>query len=160
LETIPAHYNHEVNGELLYKLCTALTARGLGSPDTWQAYGKSAVAFAQRSILAAIGAERGDLLRRNLELRLEVSDVFSDGYTYGNEQVGDGKLCVTISCTGSGYLKMGPALDALEAEATGLGAAFYRSLIHSIYRVMRIYDHDDALMYEEMLAPRNVKQKK
>jgi hypothetical protein len=70
---------------------------------------------------------------------------------YGSDQVGDGKLCVTICCTGCGYLKMGPALDALEAEAEGLGAAFYWSLIHSIYRVMRIYDHDDALMYEEML---------
>jgi hypothetical protein len=46
---------------------------------------------------------------------------------------------------------MGPALDALEAEAEGLGAAFCWSLIRSIYRVMRIYDHDDALMYEEML---------
>jgi hypothetical protein len=135
----------------LYKLCAALTARGLGLPDTWQACGKSAVAFAQHSIIAAIGAERGDLLRRNVELRLEVSDVFSDGYTYGSAQVGDGKLCVTICCTGCGYLKMGPALDALEAEAEGLGAAFYWSLIHSIYRVMRIYDHDDALMYEEML---------
>jgi hypothetical protein len=151
LETISAHYNHEVNGELLYKLCAALTARGFGSPETWQACGKSAVAYAQHSIMAAIGAERGDLLRRNLELRLGVSDVFSDGYSDGNQGVGDGKLCVTICCTGCGYLKMGPVLDALEAEAEGLGAAFYWSLLRSIYRVMRIYDHDDALMYEEML---------
>jgi hypothetical protein len=151
LVMVPAHYNHEVNGELLYKLCSALTARGFGSPETWQACGKSAVAYAQHSIMAAIGAERGDLLRHNLELRLEVSDVFSDGYTDGNQGVGDGKLCVTICCTGCGYLKMGPALDALEAEAIGLGAAFYWSLIRATYRVMRIYDHDDALIYEEML---------
>jgi hypothetical protein len=151
LAMLPAHYNHEVNGELLYKLCAALTTRGLGSPETWQACGKSAVAYAQHSIMAAIGAERGDLLRRNLELHLEVSDVFGDGYTSGDQGVGDGKLCVTISCTGCGYLKMGPALDALEAEATGLGTAFYWSLIRSIYRVVQIYDHDDALMYEEML---------
>jgi hypothetical protein len=52
----------------LYKLCAALTARGLGSAETWQACGKSAVAYAQQSIMAAVGAERGDLLRRNLEL--------------------------------------------------------------------------------------------
>jgi hypothetical protein len=25
LAMVPAHYNHEVNGELLYKLCAALT---------------------------------------------------------------------------------------------------------------------------------------
>ena len=58
---------------------------------------------------------------------------------------------MTIECGGAGYLKIGPALDALEEEAEGLGAAFYWSLIHALYRVMRIYDHSDALMYEEML---------
>jgi hypothetical protein len=50
-----------------------------------------------------------------------------------------------------GYLKIGPALDALEEEAEGLGATFYCSFTHALYRVMRIYDHSDALMYEEML---------
>src|ERR1035437_3869235 len=39
----------------------------------------------------------------------------------------------------------------LEAEAEGLGAAFYWALTHALYRVMRIYNHDDALMYEERL---------
>jgi hypothetical protein len=60
--------------------------------------------------------------------------------------VEQGKLCVTVSCNGCGYLKIGRALDALEREAPGLGSAFYWSLVHALYRVMRIYDHDDALM--------------
>jgi hypothetical protein len=62
-----------------------------------------------------------------------------------------GQLAVTIECGGSGYLKIGPAIDALEAEAEGLGAAFYWALTYALYRVMRIYNHDDALMYEERL---------
>src|ERR1019366_8125601 len=41
--------------------------------------------------------------------------------------------------------------DALEAEAEGLGAAFYWALTYALYRVMRIYNHDDALMYEERM---------
>jgi hypothetical protein len=121
LAMVPAHYNHVVNGELLYKVCAALTARGLGSPETWQACGKSPVAYAHHCIMAAIGAERGDLLRRNLELRLEVSDIFSDGYTYGDQRVEDGKLCVTICCTGCGYLKMGPALELSKQERPDSG---------------------------------------
>ena len=60
-------------------------------------------------------------------------------------------MAATIQGGGSEYLKIGPALDAPEEQAEGLGAAFYWSLIHSLYRVMRIYDHSDALMYEEML---------
>ena len=149
LDSVPTEYNHEVNAELLYDLCAALVKAGLGSPETWQHCGGNAVVFAQRSIIDAIGAERGELLQRNVEFHLQVSDVLErDGY---GSTLSNGQLAVTIECSGSGYLKIGPALDALEKEAEGLGAAFYWSLIHALYRVMRIYDHSDALMYEEML---------
>jgi hypothetical protein len=149
LATVPTEYNHEVNAELLCDLGAALVTAGLGSPETWQQYGENAVAFAQHSIMDVIGAERGELLQRNVEFHLQVSDVLErdgDGSTLSN-----GQLAVTIECSGAGYLKIGPALDALEKEAEGLGAAFYWTLIHALYRVMRIYDHDDALRYEEML---------
>jgi hypothetical protein len=96
--------------------------------------------------LNAIGAERVDLLRRNVEWRLEISDTLSDGYFTGDGDppVGEGKLCVSASCGGAGYFRIGAALDALEREAIGLGAAFYWSLVRSLYRVMRIYDHDSS----------------
>jgi len=97
----------------------------------------------------AIGGQRADLLQRNVEFHLQVSDVLErDGY---GSTLSNGQLAVTIECSGAGYLKIGPALYALEMEAEGLGAAFYWTLIHALYRVMRIYDHSDALMYEEML---------
>ena len=149
LDTVPTEYNHEVNAELLYDLGAALVKAGLGSPETWKQCGGNAVAFAQHSIMSGIGGERGDLLERNVEYHLQVSDVLErDGY---GSRLSNGQLAVTIECRGAGYLKIGPALDALEKEAEGLGAAFYWSLIHALYRVMRIYDHDDALRYEEML---------
>ena len=149
LDTVPTEYNHEVNAELLYDLCSALVKADLGSPETWQQCGENAVAFAQHSIMSAIGAERGELLLRNVEYHLQVSDVLErDGY---GSTLSNGQLAVTIECCGAGYLKIGPALDALENEAEGLGAAFYWTLVHALYRVMRIYDHDDALRYEEML---------
>jgi len=149
LDTVPTEYNHEVNAELLYDLCAALVMAGLGSPETWRQCGENALVFAQRSIIGAIGAERGELLQRNVEFHLQVSEVLEwDGY---GSTLSNGQLAVTIECSGAGYLKIGPALDALENEAEGLGAAFYWTLIHALYRVMRIYDHDDALMYEERL---------
>jgi hypothetical protein len=95
---------------------------------------------------------RGELLRRNVEYNLEISDVFSDGYSYGSDaRVGGGKLCLSITCHGAGYLQIRLAPEALEFEAAGLGAAFYWTLVRSLYRVMRIYDHEDAMMYEENL---------
>jgi hypothetical protein len=95
----------------------------------------------------AIGAKTGELLQRNVEYHLEVSDVVGTD----NACLSTGQLQVSISCGGCGFLKIGPALRALEAEAEGLGAAFYWVLIRSLYRVMRIYDHSDAQMYEENL---------
>jgi hypothetical protein len=148
LDTVPTEYNHEVNAELLYDLCAALVKASLGSPETWEQCGENAVVFAQRSIMNVIGAQRGDLLQRNVEYHLQVSDVLErDGY---GSTLSNGQLAVTIECGGAGLLKIGPALDALEREAVGLGAAFYWTLIHALYRVIRIYDHDDALRYEEM----------
>jgi hypothetical protein len=149
LDTVPTEYNHEVNAELLYDLCAALVKAGLGWPETWQQCGGIPVVFAQHSIMSGIGAQRSELLQRNVEFHLQVSDVLErDGY---GSTLSNGQLAVTIECSGSGYLKIGPALDTLEKEAEGLGAAFYWSLIHALYGVMRIYDHDDALRYEEML---------
>jgi hypothetical protein len=57
LDQIPRHYRHEINGELLYKLCAALTRKGLGSPEIWEQC-RNCVAFAQFNIMNAIGAER------------------------------------------------------------------------------------------------------
>jgi hypothetical protein len=149
LADVRVEYSHEVNAELVYELSAALVREGLGTGETWKQSGGSALQFAQHAVMSGIGAERGDLLGRHVEYHLEVSDQL--GRTGRDAALESGQLAVTIECGGSGYLKMGPAVDALEAEAEGLGAAFYWALTHALYRVIRIYNHDDALMYEERL---------
>jgi hypothetical protein len=149
LAEVRAEYNHEVNAELVYELCAALVREGLGTAETWKKSGGNALAFAQHAMMSAIGSERGDLLQRNVEYQLEVSDQL--GRSGSDAVLESGQLVLTIECGGSGYFRIGPALDALEAEAEGLGAAFYWALTLALYRVMRIYNHDDALMYEERM---------
>jgi hypothetical protein len=149
LGTVPTTYSHEFRAELLYKLCAALVREGLGGPETWRKCEESAVVFAQRAIMESIDEERGDLLQRNVEYHLSVNDVAErDGE---DKLLGNGRLAVTIECNGCGFLKIGPAIAALEAESPGLGAAFYWTLTYALYRVMRIYNHDDALRYEERM---------
>ncbi len=147
LDRQPATYSHEVNGEMLYVLCATLARMGLGTPEVWTECGEDPLAFAQRSIVNRIGADTIALLERTVEYHLEVTDVV------GADSAGlnTGQLAITIDCGGCGYLKIGPALRALESEEDGLGAAFYWTLIRSLYRVMRIYDHSDAQAYEESL---------
>ena len=149
LADVRVEYSHEVNAELVYELCAALVREGLGTGETWKQSGGSALAFAQHAMMSGIGAERGDLLRRNVEFHLELSDVL--GRAGSDAALESGQLAVTIECGGAGYFKIGPAIDALEAEAEGLGAAFHWALTYALYRVMRIYNHDDALMYEERM---------
>jgi DNA-binding transcriptional ArsR family regulator len=149
LDDVRTEYNHEVNAELIYELCAALVREGLGTAEDWKKSGNNAIAFAQHAMMSAIGPERGDLLQSNVEYHLEVSDQLG---RYGNDAaLEEGQLVVTVECGGSAYFRIGPALDALEAEAEGLGAAFYWALTFAIYRVMKIYNHDDALMYEERM---------
>lgn len=143
----PVNYSHEVNGEMLFELCAVLVRMGLGTPRLWSECGEDPLAFAQRSIVNRIGEETIELLERNVEYHLEVNDVV------GADSAGlsTGQLAVTIHCSGCGYLRIGTALRALESEEEGLGEAFYWTLIRSLYRVMRIYDHSDAQTYEENL---------
>jgi hypothetical protein len=149
LTGVRAEYSHEVNAELVYELCAALVCEGLGTAETWEQSGGNALAFAQHAMMSGIGAERGDLIQRNVEYHMEVSDQL--GHAGSDTELESGQLVVTIECGGSGYFKIRPAIDALEAEAEGLGAAFYWALTLALYRVMRIYNHDDALMYEERM---------
>jgi len=132
---------------MLFELGASLVRMELGTPDLWRECGEDPLAFARRSIVNRIGKETIALLERNVEYHLEVTDVV------GADSAGlsTGQLAITIECSGCGFLKIGPALGALESEEEGLGAAFYWTLIRSLYRVMRIYDHSDAQAYEENL---------
>jgi hypothetical protein len=149
LVAIPTAYSHEFNAELVYDLCSVLVREGLGTPEMWQKCNESPIVFAQHAIMHGIGEGCWNLLQRNVEYHLQVSDVAErEGFDTALE---NGQLAVTIECGGSGYLKIGPAIDALEEEAEGLGAAFYWILTHALYRVMRLYNHDDALQYAERM---------
>jgi hypothetical protein len=149
LDTVPTAYTHEFHAELLYDLCAALLREGLGMPETWRTCGESSVVFAQHSIMSAIGKDRWNLLKRNVEYHLNISDVADRGGC--DTPLEDGKLMVTIECGGAGYVRIGAAIEALEQEAEDLGAAFYWTFTHALYRVMRLYNHDDAMEYEERM---------
>jgi hypothetical protein len=146
---LPTEYSHEFRAEMVYDLCAALVREGLATCEGWKTCGESAIVFAKHAIMSAIGEDRRNLLQRNVEYHLEVSDVAErEGF---DEVMDHGQLAVTVICGGSGYVKIGPAIEVLEAEEPGLGAAFYWTLTHALYRVMRVYNHDDALQYEERL---------
>ena len=149
LESIPTEYSHEVHAELLYDLCAALVRSGLAEPSLWNDSGASGIMFARTAILAAIGNQSRELLERNVEYHLQISDVIE---RFGDDRALEtSELAVTISNGNCGYVELGAAIEVLEHEEKGLGAAFYWLLTHSLYRVMRLYNHEDAFLHEERL---------
>ena len=88
--------------------------------------GESALVFAQRAIMESVGESRWNLLERNVEYHLTVSDVAErDG---DDALLENGRLALTIECGGAGFLKIGPALEALEKEGGGPGCGLLLDL--------------------------------
>ena len=147
LDGMPDSYDHELKAELLYDLSAGLIQCGIATPNHWKESGANANLFVRHALRDAISQDRLDLLGRNIEYHLNIADVVD---RFGEERALElNELAVLITSGNCGYLEIGKALDALEDEEAGLGAAFYWELVHSLYPVMRIYDHADAFMYEE-----------
>jgi hypothetical protein len=147
LDGVRTSYDHELKAELLYDLCAALVQCGLGTANHWRESGANGNLFVRQALRDAITQDRLDLLARNIEYHLNIQDVVD---RFGEERALEvNELAVLITSGNCGYLEIGVALEALEQEEKGLGAAFYWELIHSLYRVMRIYDHSDAYEFAE-----------
>ena len=151
LDTVPTAYSHEFHAELLYEFCAALVREGLGGPENWRKCEESAVVFAQRAIMESIGQERWNLLQRNVEYHLSVGSDVAERSGEG-AVLGNGKLAVTIECSGSGFPqgRSGGCCSRRGSGRTGRGLLYW-TLTYALYRVMRIYNHDDALQYEERM---------
>ena len=145
LEGIAAELNQEINGERLYQLAAALTGRGFGSWNDWDE-NKGILDFVQSAVFRAITPKRVETIEKTVEYWIELSDGARRYSSYRPEEITG--LLLKIGCSAYGYLELGSVVEAMEAEAKGLGAAFFRTLLHSIYPVMRVYDYTDALQCE------------
>ena len=128
---VPAAYSHSENSDTLVDLCRVLVEHDLGDESLWNATGKQPLRFAAAAVKKAIEERCGDLLTRNVNYELSIQDTVG---SYGDEELRAGSLILSVDCNGCGFLKIGPALAALEKEEAGLGAAFYHLLRLSLYR--------------------------
>ncbi|HEX2916899.1 MAG TPA: hypothetical protein VHN81_00160, partial [Edaphobacter sp.] len=106
----------------------------MAGPTHWKQAGESGNEFVQIAIREAVTADRLGLLQRNLEYHLQIADVI-EKYGY-DRALETSELTVLITSGNCGYFEIGEALEALEAEEQGLGAAFYWQFTYSLYRVM------------------------
>ncbi len=148
LAGVPAAYSYSENTDTLLDLCRVLVEHDLGDEPLWNSTGKQPLRFAAAAVEKTMEERCGELLTRNVNYELSIQDTVG---SYGDEELRAGALILSVDCSGCGYLKIGPALTALEREEGGLGAAFYHLLRLSLYRWLRLYDHTDAEAYTENL---------
>lgn len=148
LAGVPVTYSHSENTDTLVDLCRVLVNHDLGDEALWNSTSKQPLRFAASAVKKAIAERCGDLLTRNVNYDLSIQD--SAG-SYGDDELRAGMLALSVECSGCGYLKIGPAVHALENEEAGLGAAFYHLSRLSLYRWLRLYDHTDAEAYSDNL---------
>jgi hypothetical protein len=106
----------------------------------------SPLAYAQSSLDAWVKAQGGEMIDSNIEYYLEIS-VTQDGQLAGADA--QQPLLITVAAEQCGYMVAGPALDALQSEAKGLGVAFYHVLSASLAKWVRVYDYTDARNCED-----------
>ena len=116
LANVPTNYDWEENSGTLLSLCRVLAEREIGAGDLWQRTNRNVLRFAVAAIQSKIERACGELLTRNVNYQLVIQDTVDD---FGRAELRQGVLALMVECDGCGYLRIGPALNALEAEAPG-----------------------------------------
>jgi hypothetical protein len=148
LSDVETNCSYQPNSALIYQLCRVLVERGLADGAHWNEAGRAALPFASRAVQRMLDNVWDSRLDEFVKYSLEIKDELGED----EQKLGlRGRLTAMVDTQMSGYLKIGPALDRLEQECSGLGTAFYRLLQSSLARWIRVYDHTAAGYYEENL---------
>jgi hypothetical protein len=147
LAGVPKTYQHWDGTEDLLNIARTLVRKGIATPEHWKKFPTNPVGFVGSALDDWLDKHGAKLIKKQVSYNLCLSTMFDEHYGTPKKNV----AYLSVYSNGSGYLKLGHALDLLDAEQAGLGEAFFSTLIPSLYHWMRIYDYQDAQQYEEML---------
>jgi len=148
LAGVPSSYEHYDGDARLFAFLRRLAELGIAATASAEIekLRTSPLAYVQSSLDSWVNAQGGDTIDGNIEYYLDIS-VTQDGQLAGADA--QQPLLITVAAEQCGYMIAGPALDALQSEAKGLGVAFYRVLSASLAKWVRVYDYTDARNCED-----------
>jgi len=140
LDEVRSQYSFYTGKKLLFKLCQNLVEEGLATARSWEKSKANPLAFVDES------------LRRWCFLHglSRIEEEFSD-FSVAIRGAEDRKLHISVQHWHLGQLVCRAPLTALEAQATGLGAAFYQLLAYTLVRSLGSWDLDDAAASVEQM---------
>jgi len=147
LAGIPASFLQLSGTKPLFQLCYALVQQNIGDGALWNSVDGNALSFAKIALERWANRQGADVVDDYFGYAFAIAD-HCDSY---DNPLAEGELCFALEAESSSCLQIGAALDALEAERPGLGAAFYSVFLKAIDRWIYSFDHREALFLEECM---------
>ena len=150
LDGIPAEQRlrHGLRGGVA--VAASFVRAGIGCPEDWQRAKDDPFPFLKLALDRWVSAHGGADIRKHFELSLVLSTAV-DRFENTPAEVNSGELYFLVEPGSAGYVVVGPAIELLERIRPRLGVTFYRLLIGSLDRWVRVYDYRDAQERVEML---------
>ena len=125
LTGIPSSYEHYDGDARLFAFLRRLAELGIAgtAPAAIEKLCTSPLDYVQSSLASWVSAQGGGMIDGNIEYYLEIAGT-QDGQLAGENA--QQPLLIMVAAEQCGYMVAGPALEALQTEAKGLGVAFYR----------------------------------
>ena len=148
LERIPIEQRFSADDRELLTLAQILVKSDIASVEDWERSGRDAAKYLSLTLQRWIREHGGVAIDRRFDLDLTLSDRLVD---YSDERGPEGTLYLIVDPDGAAFVLMKPVLELLETVHPRLPATFFRHLVGSLNRWVRVYDYDDAEERVDML---------
>lgn len=148
LDGTPTEYSIAEDDNRAIRLAQALTALDIADPHDWERADHSASQYILATLKRWIGNHGGNAIHKQFALDVSIS---SSPYPYAGDERGSHLLYLIVNPDSAAYIVIGPTLELLAAIHPRLPVSFYRQIVDSVRRWVRVYDYNDALDRLEML---------
>lgn len=148
LDGTPTEYGIAEEDNRAIRLAQRLTALDIADPHDWEKVDRSASRYILATLKRWIAIHGSDVIQKQFALNASIS---SSPSAYADDEHDSHLLYLTVNPDSAAYIVIGHTLERLAAIDFRLPASFYRLIVDSLRRWIRVYDYDDAQDRLEML---------
>jgi len=148
LQRIPAEHRFLADDREVIALAEILVNSDIAVVEDWEKSGKDATKYLLLTLERWIRDHGGSAIDRRFDLELTLSDRLVD---YSDDRGPQDTLYLIVDPEGAAFVLLNPILESLTKIHPRLPATFFRHLVGSLNRWVRVYDYRDAEERVDML---------
>jgi hypothetical protein len=148
LEKVPTEQHFSADDREVIALAEILVKSDIAAVEDWEKSGRDATKYLLLTLQRWIRHHGGASIQRRFDLDVTLSDRLID---YSDERGPDGTLYLIVDPDGAAFVLLNPVIELLEKIHPRLPATFFKHLVGSLNRWVRVYDYHDAEERVEML---------